>query len=84
MFAAPLQSGYERRIADIDQLLLTTVDQWVRALAFLAAHDLIRRCFVRRSRRRTRVPPLAGPSTGSGGKPVPIPDRGRELFGIVR
>src|SRR5713226_3163471 len=51
---------------------------------FLLVHDLVRPCFARRpafakpasagegrSGLRTRVRPLAGPSTGSGGKPVP-------------
>src|SRR5450631_514586 len=35
-------------------------------------HDLIRPSFARRSGLRTRVRLLAGPSTGSGGKPVHI------------
>src|SRR3972149_3828099 len=66
---------------------------------FSFAHDLIRPCFARRSsfRRRSgcfggvgsglraRVRPLAGPSTGSSGKPVPIPDQAEDrLFGIMR
>src|SRR5712692_8230034 len=67
-------------------------------LAIFPAHDLIRPSFARRpafakpasagegrSGLRTRVRPLAGPSTGSGGKPVLIPDRVEDkLFGIMR
>src|SRR5665811_223563 len=42
------------------------------------ARDLVLPSFARRSGLRTRVRPLAGPSTGSGGKSVPIPDQVRD------